>query len=402
MFGELWILIAGVLLFIGLVASQGLFLVVGAFILIITLAAKMWEKYAFRRVGHVRTISRSRGFIGDTLEYTISLSNDKIWPLIWVDISDPFPAGLELPGATLQGSLLDGNRRHTITTSLLPYQKASWKYTLQCSSRGYHRIGPVMLRSGDIFGFNSSETHFSDLTHVLVYPRIIDLDDLLFPAQNPLGATKGKRPLFQDTNWFLGQRDYQPTDPMKHIHWKGTARRGVLQTKVFDPIVSLNVLIAMNATTNQHPWQGSNRAFFERAVTTAASVASYCDRSGFSFGLASNAVATFSSKWLNVPMGAAPSQLTQVLEALAKAGPYAFMSLADAIRGERGILPTGSTVALITSVVTDGLVQEVEEIRSHGVRVLVFYVGNGAPEMDLPDVPLFHLGRTLQSATEAD
>ena len=402
MFGELWILIAAVLVLIGLVASQGLFLVVGSFLIIISLAARLWEKYAFRRVEHVRTISRNRGFIGDTLEYTISLSNDKIWPLIWVDISDPFPTGLELDGAKLRGNVLEGNRRHSITTSMLPYQKASWKYSLKCSSRGYHRIGPVVLRSGDIFGFSSSEARLSDLDHVLVYPRIIDLDDLLFPAQNPLGLTRGKRPLFQDTSWFLGQRDYQPTDPMKHIHWKGTARRGVLQTKVFDPIVSLNVLIAMNATTNQHPWQGNNRLLFERAVTAAASLASYCDRRGYSFGLASNAVATYSSKWLRVPMGASPSQLTQVLEALARAGPYALTSLAEAMRGERGRLPAGATIALVTSVVTEALAEEVEDMRSHGFRVLGLYVGDGAPERDMPGVPLFNLGRTLQSMTEGE
>ena len=210
MFGELWILIAAVLVFIGLVASQGLFLVVGSFLIIISLAARLWEKYAFRRVEHVRTISRNRGFIGDTLEYTISLSNDKIWPLIWVDISDPFPTGLELDRATLRGNVLEGNRRHSITTSMLPYQKASWKYSLKCSSRGYHRIGPVVLRSGDIFGFSSSEARLSDLDHVLVYPRIIDLDDLLFPAQNPLGSTRGKRPLFQDTSWFLASGTTNP------------------------------------------------------------------------------------------------------------------------------------------------------------------------------------------------
>ena len=189
---------------------------------------------------------------------------------------------------------------------------------------------------------------------------------------------------------------------MKHIHWKGTARRGVLQTKVFDPIVSLNVLIAMNATTTQFPWQGNNRLLFERAVIAAASVASYCDRRGFSFGLASNAVATYSSKWLRVPMGAAPSQLSQTLEALARAGPYALTSLAEAMRGERGSLPAGATIALITSVVTEALADEVEDMRAHGFRMLALYVGDGTPERDLPGVPFFDLGRSLRSMAEAE
>ena len=397
MFSELWILVAAVMVFIGLVASQGLFLVVGSLLIIITLTARLWDKYAFRRVAHGRIFSSSRAFIGDTLDYTVTLSNDKILPLIWVDILDPFPEGLELSGATLRGSGLDGNRHHSITTSMLPYQKVSWKYSLTCTARGYHRIGPVRLRSGDIFGFSSDETHLSGLGHVLVYPRIVDLNELLFPAQHPLGDTKGKRPLNQDTSRFLGQRDYQPTDPMKHIHWKATARRGSLQTKVFDPVVSLNVLIAMNASTNEFPWQGSNKALFERTVTAAASVANYCNQRGYSFGLASNAVSTFSSKWLSVPLGASPSQFTQVLEALARARPYVVTSLADVVRGERDTLPAGATVVVVTPVVTPALVQEVEEIRGRGHQVLALYAGDGMPEMDLPGVPWFQVGRVLQA-----
>ena len=220
MYSELWILVAGILMFIGLVASQGLFLVVGALVVIVALTGRLWDQYAFRQVTHGRIISRNRAFIGDTLEYTVTLSNDKILPLIWVDILDPFPAGLELPGGNLRGNFLEGIRHHSITTSLLPYQKVSWKYSLKCTARGYHRIGPVRLRSGDIFGLSSGETSLPSMGHVLVYPRIIDLEELVFPAQHPLGETKGNRPLYQDTSRFLGQREYQPTDAMKYIHWK--------------------------------------------------------------------------------------------------------------------------------------------------------------------------------------
>ena len=396
MFSEIWIVVATLLVFIGLVASHGLFLILGSLLVIITLAARLWDRYAFRRVEHARSLSRDRAFIGDSLEYTVTLVNDKLLPLIWVDILDPFPNGLELSGGQLRGNALEGNRQHSITTSLLPYQKASWKYTMKCASRGYHRIGPVRLRSGDIFGFTSGEANLDGYDHVLVYPQIADLNDLLLPILHPLGQSRGKRPLHQDTTWFSGQRDYHPTDPMKHIHWKGTAKRGSLQTKVFDPVVSLNVLIAMNATTSQFPWQGSNRTLFERTVTAAASVASFCDENGCSYGLFSNAVAVHSSKWLSVPMGASPSQLSQVLESLARAGPYAVTTLAEVIRGERDSLPAGATVVLVTSVVSQSLADEVEVIRSRGHRVLALYAGNGAPETDLPGVEVIRAGRILQ------
>ncbi|PKB67933.1 MAG: hypothetical protein BZY81_03570 [SAR202 cluster bacterium Io17-Chloro-G4] len=270
MLNDMWILVSGLLILIGLLTSEGLLLIVGSLVVLIWLATKIWDRFAFRRVSHARSLNRRRAFIGDTLEYSVSLRNDKVLPLIWVDIHDSFPEGLGLPGANLRSNTIEGTRQHTITTSLLPFQQVTWKYDLICSTRGYHRIGPVRVRSGDIFGFGMGEALFSGTEHVLVYPRVVDLDQLNLPSEYPLGEGRGKRPLFRDTTRFTGQREYQSTDPMKHIDWKATARSSRLQTKIFEPVVSLNVLVALNATTSEQPWETSNRRLFERGVTVAA------------------------------------------------------------------------------------------------------------------------------------
>jgi uncharacterized protein (DUF58 family) len=152
----------------------------------------------------------------------------------------------------MRGNGLESNRQHTITTSLLPYQKATWKYSLQCLERGYHRIGPVRLRTGDIFGFSSAETRYLQFDDLLVFPTVLDVSRLLFPPEHPLGEIRGSKPIYFDTNRVVGQRDYQSQDPMKHIDWKATARAGTLQTKVFEPVVSLNMLIVMNGSTRDH------------------------------------------------------------------------------------------------------------------------------------------------------
>ena len=397
MLNEVWILVSALLIFIGLVASQGLLLVVGSLVIVIALVARLWERFAFRRVTHTRMLSSQRAFIGDSLEYSVTLNNDKILPLIWVDIQDAFPEGLELPGAHLRSAGMEMAQQHRITASLLPYQRVTWKYALRCTARGYHRIGPVRLRSGDIFGFSSTETQFSDIDRLLVYPRVVDLQQLMFPAEHPSGDTRGRQPLFQDTTRFIGHRDYRPSDPMKHIDWKASARLGQLQTKVFEPVVSLNVLIALNGSTSEFAWQGAHRRFFERAVTAAASAASYCADRGYSFGLVSNAVAGYSGKWLSVPLGSAPPQLSQVLEALAMAGPYVVTPLVDVLRGERHSLPPGATVVLVTAIITKALAEEVVEIKDRGYEVLALFAGDGVPEIELPGVPVFPVGRALEA-----
>ncbi len=169
MLSEIWLLVGIILVFIGLLASDGLLMVVGSLAAAVWLAARMWDKYAFRAVTHSRSIGRNRAFIGDNIDYTVTLNNDKVLPLIWVDIQDTFPEGLDLRGAVMRGSPgFETNRQHSIITSLLPYQRATWKYTLHCGQRGYHRIGPARLRSGDIFGFTAGETQNTQVDHVLI------------------------------------------------------------------------------------------------------------------------------------------------------------------------------------------------------------------------------------------
>ena len=400
MLNDLWILFSGIIILIGLVASEGLLLVVGSLVIVLTIAARIWDKYAFRSVSHSRSINRRHAFIGDTVEYTVSLDNDKLLPLIWVDIQDSFPDGLDLAGANIRGSGLDANRQHAITTSLLPYQKATWKYSMTCSERGYHRIGPVRLRTGDMFGFTSAEIRYTEFDHILVYPRVVDLAQLLFPAEHPLGDVRGSRPLYHDNSRVVGQRDYLPRDPLKHIDWKATARARSLQTKVFEPVVSLNMLIVMNGSTREHNWEASNRRLFERTVTVAASAAGLADRRGYSYGLVSNAVASYSGKWINVPMGASSSQLSMALEALAMAAPYVIAPLAEVLNAERDSLPAGTTILLVTPALGDALVDEIAAIRGHGFPVIVLYAGDGLPDRELGDIEVIPVSGILDAAED--
>jgi uncharacterized protein (DUF58 family) len=400
MLNDLWLIISGILVIIGLMASQGLLLVIGALVIIVWLLTRVWDRYAFQRVTLSRGLSRHHAFIGDSLEYTVTLSNDKLLPLIWVDIEDTFPVGLELAGANLRPYSSEGTQQHNITASLLPYQRVTWKYTLRCQARGYHRIGPARLRSGDIFGFGSAETRFPESEYLLVYPRIVDLQKLVLPAAHPLGGVRGQQPLRRDTTRYLGQRDYYPTDPMKHIDWKATARVLRLQTKLFEPVVSHNILVALNASTSEHPWEPSNRRLFERAVTVAASVANDAAGRGWSFGLVSNAVATYSGKWISVPLGASAFQLPLVLEALAMAGPYVVAPLLEVLRSQRSALPPGATLVLVSSVVTEALAQEIAEMKARGYLVLVLYTGNGLPQLRLPRVPVYPVGQSVDLQEE--
>ena len=138
--------------------------------------------------------------------------------------------------------------------------------------------------------------------------------------------------------------------------------------------MALKVLIALNARTSEHAWQGANRRLFERAVTVAASLAKHCSDQRFSFGLLSNSVAVYSGKWINLRISNSGSQLDLVLESLAMAGQYAVASLPEVLRAERASMPSGTTVAIVTSLLTNALAEEIrgdQEPRLSGGGVLL-------------------------------
>ncbi len=404
MISDLWIIAAVIAIIAGLLASQVLLIVVGVLVLLIWITGKHWPRYAFRRLTYSRRLERRRAFIGDILDYYVTVNNDKILPMIWLDISDTFPLGLQTGGTYRRGVGAEAELDHRITTSLLPYQRVTWRYRVRCRARGYHRIGPARLRSGDMFGLTAAEQHVTDVEYLLVYPRIVDLRRMLNLWERPLGDGRGHRFIQDDPSRFVGLRDYLPTDPLKRIDWKATARHGKLESRVFEPAATRYMLIALNARTGDAAWQGSNRRLFERAVTVAASVAEYARREDYTFGLVSNAIASYSSKWMSVSPGSGDLQLESVLESLAMAGPFWVTELSSVLRTESETLASGATVVLVTALISRAVVQETEQIRRRGHRLIIFYAGEGDPgpaaQQLPPEVPLYLAGPSLAGLEE--
>ncbi len=404
MISDLWVIAAVIAIIAGLLASQALLIVVGVLVLLIWATGKYWPRYAFRRLTYSRRLERRRAFIGDVIDYHITVDNDKLLPMIWLDISDTFPLGLQTSGTFRRGVGAEAELDHRITTSLLPYQRVTWRYRVRCRARGYHRIGPARLRSGDMFGLTAAERNISDVEYLLVYPRIVDLRRMMNLWERPLGVSRGRRFVQDDPSRFVGLRDYLPSDPLKRIDWKATARHRKLETRVFEPAATRYMLIALNARTGDAAWQGSNRRLFERSVTVAASVAEHACREDYTFGLVSNAIASYSSKWMSVPPGSGALQLESVLESLAMAGPFWVTELSSVLREESDSLAAGATVALVTALLSRAVVQEAEDIRRRGRRVIIFYAGDGDPgpvaKLLPSEVPLYLAGPALAGLEE--
>ena len=256
MWHELWVLIFVALIAIGIFTGEGLLIGFSVMGLLVVGTARLWNRVSLENVTYERELSQRRVFIGEKTTLSITLTNRKPLPLGRVRVEDEVPVSMELDGADVVGSPNPEAKTLLHSASMSWYERIRWTYEFQCSRRGFFRIGPPTLRSGDLFGFFSSEITTRDRDYVLVYPRVVSLPEIGMPSARPLGETRGGIRIFEDISRPMGLRDYHTGDPLKTVDWKATARTQELQVRTYEPSSSMTVILAVAVDTMAHTWEG--------------------------------------------------------------------------------------------------------------------------------------------------
>ncbi|RLC63714.1 MAG: DUF58 domain-containing protein, partial [Chloroflexi bacterium] len=354
-FSPAWFEMAVLLIIAGLVTQQRALFALAACILTVIPVAWWWKQTALRGVEYQRCFDKRCAFPGERFEMTVRITNRKLLPLTWLEIKDQIPMAMPL----VKGALMPTHSPQVGTLnnvlSLRWYERVSRHYELESTARGIYRLGPVHLKSGDLFTlFETHATHeCSD--RLVVYPRLWPLEDLGIPSKEPFGERKAHRRLLEDPLRTIGVRDYHPEDDLRHMHWKATAHRGDLQVRVFEPVTTINLVILLNVATMEPHWQGILPELFENTVSVAGSIATWATGQKYKVGLVANGCMPLSDQPIRVPPGRSPSQLAAILEALACVTSFATLSIQELLRRESPRLPWGSTLVVVTAVVTDEL-----------------------------------------------
>jgi len=388
--GGAWLLIAVVLLAGAVVLRQVPLLLVALLFFLASGIARVWARYALERVEYSRRLSAGRVFWGETVKLEITVANRKLLPLPWVRVDDEVPDELtfldKLPPSYNPSRLVLTN-----VLSLGWYHQITRRFSVRCLKRGFHTFGPATIRSGDLFGFFQSEAASEKLDHLLVYPRIVPLEDLGIPSRDPFGDLRLRRHLFEDPVRVMSTRDYAYGDPLKRIHWKATARMGRLQSRVFEATTTVDMALFLDARTVEPPFWGIQEQLLETAIIAAASVSDYGAREGHRVGLYVNETYRHTDRLIKLPPSDDPAQLQRVLEALAHIRGLPFYSLEDVLNSEGRDISWGSTLAVITAVPTEALLVSLVRFRRAGRHVALLLVGAEAPQVALDGLPVYHI-----------
>ena len=399
---ELWVLIFVVLIFIGIFVGEGLLIGFSVMGLLVVGTARLWNKAALEDLTYEREFSQQRVFIGEKATLSITLTNRKPLPLGRVRVEDEVPISMSLVSADVVSSPNPEGKTLRHSTSMSWYERVRWTYEFQCDRRGFFRVGPSTIRSGDLFGFFSNESTAQDRDYVLVYPRVVSLPEIGMPSAHPLGESRGGMRIFEDMSRPMGLRDYQLGDPLKTIDWKATARMQELQVRTYEPSSSTTVILAVAVDTMAHTWEGYSAIHLERIIMAAASLAVYAAESQHNLGLFSNGTPVLADRPMKIAPSQAPDQLTIILEALASIRPLPMGSIASQLGQQWRRFPLGATVVVVISLVTDELPQILEDMRTHGYRLVVVYVGD-EPCPPMPEgVLLYEIGDQFEGLEFAD
>jgi uncharacterized protein (DUF58 family) len=387
-FSDAWLPLAFLFLIIGFVAGRSAAIIaLGVALLVIVGLSSWWKRMSLAGVTYERSYDRTHVFPDEKIVMTLTINNKKPLPLTWLQFTDELPVAPEEHGDfAVKVSEVTGTYQLQNTLSMNGYERTRRTVSLRIPRRGFYQIGPVRYQSGDIFTLFTVERQHRYIDHLVVYPQVLSLETLQLPAREMFGDLKVRRSLFTDPVKTRGIRDYQPQDRFRDVHWKATAKRGDLQTKVYDPASGMTVVAFLNVATFARHWMGFDRDLLERAISVTASVASYAAEQRWGVGVYANGSFPGSDQPIRVAPGRSPDQLVHILEALAAVTEFATGSIELLMHRESRRLPWAATLVLVTCVITEEIAIGLIRLKEAGRRVALISLAGDSSQLNLEGI----------------
>ncbi|MCB8983080.1 MAG: DUF58 domain-containing protein [Ardenticatenaceae bacterium] len=216
-------------------------------------------------------------FWGEEIQVTLVLQNKNRLGIPWLQLRES--VAVELTARQPTNQVISLRRRQTIRLN----------YIVQTRRRGYYRLGPLRLKTSDLFGFFPEQVRVLPPDYLTVYPRLWTLSQLNLPSRLPFGVIGSRQRLFEDPARPMGVRQFRSGDSLRQINWKASAHTRDLLVKTFEPAISLETAVLLNLHLGDYVLR--DRAYtVEWAIEVAASLAAHLVDLRQPVGLVTNGV----------------------------------------------------------------------------------------------------------------
>lgn len=177
--------------------------------------------------------------------------------------------------------------------NLNPRSTIAFSYTATCYRRGYYTSSNTTLESKGILGLTVHRRTFQLPLNLTVYPTYYGMEGL--PTAEAVWADWGHAVKTSSAAaQFYGSREYQFGDPLRHIHWRNTARLGRFMLKEFEQASQGSVTVAFESRLD---FGTGKETTLEYSIKIAASLAKLCADSGHSIDIITGEIPLRNAGW---------------------------------------------------------------------------------------------------------
>lgn len=293
----------------------------------------------------------------------------------------------------------EARRKDFLLNIVRPSSPTVFSFTGTCDRRGYYSSSSVTLQSSGPLGLIVRRRSFQLPLNLTVYPAYYRIGEL--PAAGEEWAEWGYGAKSSSASEFYGSRNYQYGDPLKHVHWRNTARIGHFMIKEFEQAQQGSVTVAFDTSRD---FGAGRETTLEYSIKIAASLAKLCADFGRSVDIIAGEMALHNADWqtamdylarLEVTGKNVPAELPPVSEA-----NQAIVAIISAVVGGQTselaqLASRGRGVVVLLEGFSPDEVSEkvVSELRGRNLEIISCSCGNLEEVLDKLGGSLFFAGR---------
>jgi uncharacterized protein (DUF58 family) len=302
-------------------------------------------------------LDRLHGHVGEVLQATYTVRNVGRLPKLWLEVHNACTLPVPLPGRAL---------------ALGPRSERAWARRVPLVARGHFRVDPLLIRTGDPFGFFEASATVGGTAGIIVYPRVEALPRWRLPASSLEGSSAAPERTLQATPSVASIRPYAPGDAYNRIHWKSSARQQGLQVKEFELEQTADLWIFLDLDRRVQAGEGEESTL-EAGVRVAAALCSHAVLENRAVG-----IIAAGHRMAMLPADRGARQHQKVMALLAAVGADGSTPLVETLLAGLPRVRRGMTVVIVTPSLERGWLQPLSALRTRGVASVVCLLDRAA------------------------
>lgn len=173
------------------------------------------------------------------------ITNEGRLPVSYINLKEHYPLNAQIPEGVAYEERYDGRHVENICR-VGGRRKKTRKLSISIEKRGVHLFRGGTLKFGDFLGLSEIEKTVGSVHEILVYPKRLDMPQLVDALGNFCGDISARQFLIRDPILTIGSREYTGREPMRDIHWLQSARKGGLMVREFDYTRQLSAVVILS------------------------------------------------------------------------------------------------------------------------------------------------------------